>query len=218
MKVLALIPARSGSKGIKDKNIASFRGLPLMAHTIESALKSQICDEVFVCTDSEKYAQIARNYGANVPFLRSKESASDTSASIECVIESLNQYQQLGQQFDVLLFLQPTSPLRQAHHIKEAYELFISQNCQSLASVCKVKEHPLFMRQIKNHILQPILQTQSSVRRQDLTEIYRLNGAIYINLISTLTLQTSLNDNTLGYIMDEKDSLDIDTQEDLESF
>lgn len=217
MKVLALIPARSGSKGVKDKNIRPFRGLPLMAHTIQSALQSQICDEVFVCTDSPKYASIAKEYGASVPFLRSQENASDTSKSIDCIIESLEKYKQIGKVFDILLFLQPTSPLRDARHIKEAYELFLSCHYQSLASVCKVKEHPIFMRQIHAHALTPILQSSSTIRRQDLQDLYRINGAIYLNLISTLTPQTSLNDNAIGYIMEQSHSLDIDTLQDFQA-
>lgn len=211
MKVLALIPARSGSKGVKDKNIHPFRGIPLMAHTIQSAIESQICDEVFVCTDSEEYALIAQKYGANVPFLRSQENASDTSKSIDCILESIQNYKQIGKTFEILLFLQPTSPLRNAKHIKEAYQLFLSCHYQSLASVCKIKEHPIFMRQISNHTLTPILHTPSTIRRQDLQDLYRINGAIYLNLISTLTPQTSLNDNSIGYIMKQSDSLDIDT-------
>lgn len=214
MKVLALIPARSGSKGVKDKNIRSFAGLPLMAHSIKSAIESGICDEVFVCTDSEDYASIAREYGASVPFLRSAGSASDESKSIECVMESLEKYKALGKEFDVLLLLQPTSPLRNASHIREAYELFLLHDCQSLASVCEVDEHPLFMRTLKNNLLSPLLKAQSSVRRQDLPTYYRLNGAIYLNLISTLTAQTSFNDNSIGYVMSKEDSLDIDREED----
>lgn len=217
MKVLALIPARSGSKGVKDKNIHPFRGLPLMAHTIQSALQSQICDEVFVCTDSQKYASIAKEYGASVPFLRSPENASDTSKSIDCVIESLQKYKQIGKTFDALLFLQPTSPLRKAHHIQEAYKLFLAHHCQSLVSVCKITEHPIFMRQMHHHALTPILNTSSTIRRQDLQELYRINGAIYLNLIATLTPQTSLNDNAIGYVMDPSDSLDIDTLQDFQS-
>lgn len=217
MKVLALIPARSGSKGVKDKNIYPFRGLPLMAHTIKSAIESQICDEVFVCTDSQKYASIAQEYGASVPFLRSQESASDTSKSIDCIIESLQKYKQIGKIFDVLLFLQPTSPLRNAHHIKEAYKLFLDHHCQSLASVCKITEHPIFMRQMHHHTLNPILHTSSTIRRQDLQELYRINGAIYLNLTATLTPQTSLNDNAIGYIMEQSHSLDIDTLQDFQS-
>lgn len=213
MRVLALIPARSGSKGVKDKNIRNFRGLPLMAHSIQSALESGVCDEVFVCTDSEHYAQIAREYGASVPFLRSKESARDESKSIECVIESLQKYKEMGEEFDVLLLLQPTSPLRNAKHIQEAYEKFLAFG-EDLASVCESVENPLFMRRIENEKLCPLLPLSSSVRRQDLQKCYTLNGAIYINAISNLSPQTSFNDNLLCYVMSREESLDIDEEED----
>ncbi|ANV98763.1 acylneuraminate cytidylyltransferase [Helicobacter enhydrae] len=215
MKVLALIPARSGSKGIKDKNITSFQGMPLMAHTIQSAIESGVCDEVFVCTDSQYYADIAKDYGASVPFLRSQESATDESRSIDCVLESLQRYKEMGKEFDVLVLLQPTSPLRNARHIQEAYRLFEQEGFRSLASVCRVREHPLFMRTLQNHRLEALLDMPSSVRRQDLQEVYRINGAIYINLVSMMTLQTSFNDNQIGYVMQEAESLDIDSEQDL---
>lgn len=214
MKVLALIPARSGSKGLRNKNILPFQSKPLIAHTIQSALESKICQEVFVCTDSPLYASIAKEYGAEVPFLRSQESARDESKSIDCILESIQTYKQQGKTFDVLIFLQPTSPLRNSTHIKEAYEVFLNHHCQSLASVCEAKDHPLFIRSIQNNTLTPILHTPSDTRRQELQTFYRLNGAIYINLISTLTPTTSLNDNPIPYIMQAKHSLDIDTLQD----
>lgn len=217
MRVLALIPARSGSKGIKDKNICDFRGLPLIAHSIKAALESGVCEEVFVCTDSPKYASIAKEFGASVPFLRSEESARDESKSIDCVLESLQNYKKLRKEFDVLLLLQPTSPLREAWHIREAYELFLSCAHQSLASVCEVKEHPLFMRRLNDHTLIPLLDSPSSVRRQDLESFYRLNGAIYLNLISELHAKSSFNDNKIAYVMAQKYSLDIDCLEDLKA-
>lgn len=215
MRVLALIPARSGSKGVKDKNIRNFRGLPLMAHSIQSALESGVCDEIFVCTDSEKYACIAREYGASVPFLRSERSARDESKSIECVIEAMNRYKEIGKEFDALILLQPTSPLRSAKHIKEAYEKFLKYG-EDLASVCESLENPLFMRRIENERLCNLLPLSSSVRRQDLQKCYVLNGAIYINAISRLSENTSFNDNPLSYVMGREESLDIDEEEDFE--
>lgn len=214
MKVLALIPARSGSKGVKDKNIKLFKGKPLMAHTIESALQSKIFDEVFVCTDSQNYADIAKKYGASVPFLRSKRSASDRSKSIDCVLESLDKFSKLEKTFDVLVLLQPTSPLRNATHIKEAFNKFIELGCKGLVSVYESRENPIFMRTIRNNRLQNIIQKQSTIRRQDLTKTYCINGAIYINLIASLSASTSFNDNPIAYIMPEKYSLDIDREED----
>ena len=215
MRVLALIPARSGSKGVKDKNIRNFRGLPLMAHSIQSALESGVCDEIFVCTDSEKYACIAREYGASVPFFRSERSARDESKSIECVIEAVNRYKEIGKEFDALILLQPTSPLRRAKHIKEAYEKFLKYG-EDLASVCESLENPLFMRRIENERLCNLLPLSSSVRRQDLQKCYALNGAIYINAISRLSENTSFNDNPLSYVMGREESLDIDEEEDFE--
>lgn len=215
MRVLALIPARSGSKGVKDKNIRDFRGLPLMAHSIQSALESGVCDEVFVCTDSEKYAHIAREYGASVPFLRSERSARDESKSIECVIEALGRYKEMGKSFDTLILLQPTSPLRSAKHIKEAYEKFLEYG-EDLASVCESVENPLFMRRIENERLCNLLPLSSSVRRQDLQKCYVLNGAIYVNAISRLNENTSFNDNPLSYVMSQEESLDIDEEGDFE--
>ncbi|WP_104696798.1 MULTISPECIES: acylneuraminate cytidylyltransferase family protein [unclassified Helicobacter] len=214
MKVLALIPARSGSKGVKDKNIKPFKGKPLMAHTIESALQSGVCDEVFVCTDSQEYADIAKSYGASVPFLRSKESAQDKSKSIDCVLESLSKFSSIGKNFDVLILLQPTSPLRNAMHIKMAYDKFIKFNCKGLVSVYKNKINPIFIRTIKKNQLCNIIQGQSTIRRQDLDQTYCINGAIYINLTCSLNPSTSFNDNPIPYIMPEKYSLDIDEEED----
>lgn len=214
MRVLALIPARSGSKGVKDKNIRNFRGKPLMAHTIESALSSGVCDEVFVCTDSEKYASIAKKWGASVPFLRSERSARDESKSIECVIEALERYKESGKEFDTLILLQPTSPLRNAEHIKEAYKKFLEYG-EDLASVCESAENPLFMRRIENERLCNLLPLPSSVRRQDLQKCYILNGAIYINATSRLNENTSFNDNPLSYVMSREESLDIDEEGDL---
>lgn len=216
MRVLGLIPARSGSKGVKDKNIREFRGKPLIAHSIESALRSGVCDEVFVCTDSEKYASIAREYGASVPFLRSEESARDESKSIECVLEALERYKERGEEFDVLILLQPTSPLRNEVHIKEAYEKFVRFGCEDLASVCESVENPLFMRKIVGERLENLLPLSSSVRRQDLQKCYVLNGAIYINAISKLNESTSFNDNPLSYVMRREESLDIDEEGDFE--
>lgn len=213
LRVLGIIPARSGSKGVKDKNIRDFRGLPLMAHSIRSALESGVCDEVFVCTDSEKYARIARGHGASVPFLRSERSARDESKSIECVMEALQKYKERGKEFDVAILLQPTSPLRNAKHIREAYEKFVKHG-EDLASVCESIENPLFIRKIEHERLVKIMPLCSSVRRQDLQKFYKLNGAIYINAISRLGSTTSFNDNPLSYIMSQEESLDIDEEGD----
>ncbi|RDU70188.1 acylneuraminate cytidylyltransferase family protein [Helicobacter cholecystus] len=215
MRVLGIIPARSGSKGVKNKNIKNFRGKPLMAYSIESALKSGVCNEVFVSTDSEEYACIAKEYGAHVPFLRSKQSARDESKSIECVLEALEGYKQRGEEFEAIILLQPTSPLRNEIHIQEAFAKFLEYQ-EDLASVCESVENPLLMRKIKNERLEHLLPLSSSVRRQDLQQYYILNGAIYINATSRLHPLTSFNDNPLSYVMDKEVSLDIDEEKDFQ--
>ena len=118
MKNIAIIPARSGSKGVRDKNIRNLCGKPLMAYTIEAALESGEFDEVMVSTDSEHYAEIARKYGASVPFLRSAKTASDSASSWDMVDEVLNCYAMLGKSFDTFCLLQPTSPLRDKKDIQ----------------------------------------------------------------------------------------------------
>ena len=125
MRNIAIIIARSGSKGLKDKNIRLLNGKPLMAYTIEAALKSKCFDTVMVSTDSVKYKKIAEEYGAKVPFLRSKENSKDKTSPWEVVKEVLDKYKQMGKEYDTLCLLQPTSPLRDDKDIKKAYKLFV---------------------------------------------------------------------------------------------
>ena len=120
MRNIAIIPARSGSKGIKDKNIKLLNGKPLLAYSIEAAIKSKCFDTVFVSTDSIKYAEIAKQYGAEVPFLRSKKNSKDKSSAWDAVYETLLNYKNMGMNFDSFMYLQPTSPLRTEKNIKEA--------------------------------------------------------------------------------------------------
>lgn len=123
LKHIAIIPARSGSKGLKDKNIKLLAGKPMVAYTIEAAKQSGIFDCVHVSTDSDEYARIAREYGADVPFLRSDELSSDTAGSWDVVRWTMAQYAKLGQVFDCVTLLQPTSPLRTDEDIQNAYRL-----------------------------------------------------------------------------------------------
>lgn len=123
MKNIAIITARSGSKGLPNKNIRLLNGKPLMAYTIEAAIKSNMFDEVFVSTDSEEYADIAKEYGASVPFLRSQENAGDSSSSWDVVKETIENYKELGKVYDTVALLQPTSPLRRAEDIVAGYKL-----------------------------------------------------------------------------------------------
>ncbi|MFC3847144.1 cytidylyltransferase domain-containing protein [Helicobacter baculiformis] len=214
-KVLAYIPARSGSKGVKDKNIRPFKGLPLMAHTILSALQAGIFSEVLVSTDSPQYQKIAIQYGASVPFLRSKINSSDTAPTLFGVLEALERYRV---DFEHVVILQPTSPLRDAQDIQAAYALFLEQGCLPLASVHVLDDHPLLMRTLHHHRLTPLLPMSSTIRRQDLVPYYKVNGAIYIHCVATLSAQTSFNDSPIGYVMDPSHALDIDHAKDFDGY
>ena len=217
LKVLALIPARGGSKGIKDKNIVDVCGKPLIAYSIIAAQKSKYIDDVIITTDSEKIKEVAEKYGADVPFLRPAELATDNAKTIDAVMHSINTLKEMGRDYDILLLLQPTCPLRTIDDINNSLELFVSKNYTSLVSVNKVNEHPILMRKInEDGIMENLLNLPSTIRRQDMPPIYKVNGSIYINLINKLNNETSLNDNPLAYITKEEHSVDIDNISDIE--
>lgn len=217
MKILSVIPARYGSKGIKEKNIVNLNGKPLIAYTIEESLKSKFINKTIVSTDSQLIADISRKYGADVPFLRPKNLALDTSKTIDVLIHAINELESLGEKYDYLLTLQPTQPLRKSYHIDESIKFLIDSGEDSLISVSRVNDHPILIRKVsENGKVTNLLNCSSTCRRQDLSDYYRVNGAIYINKINeNLNLNTSLNDNKLAYIMDKKYDIDIDDMLDL---
>lgn len=216
-KILALIPARAGSKGIKDKNIIDLNGKPLIAYSIQEALKSRYIDKVVVSTDGEEIAEVSKRYGAEVPFLRPEYLAADNSKTIDSMLHCIEELKGMGEHYDYVVLLQPTQPLRLAFHIDEAIEQIIKSEEDGLVSVSKVKDHPILIRTIgeDNH-LENLLPGCSTKRRQDFPDYFKVNGAIYINKINdNFNKDTSLNDNSLPYIMDEKYDVDIDELLDL---
>ena len=215
MKNIAIIPARSGSKGIVDKNIKLLAGKPLLSYSIEAALQSEIFDTVMVSTDSEKYAEISREYGAEVPFLRSERTSSDTASSWDAVDEVLNNYRLQGKSFDALMLLQPTSPLRTADNIREAYEEMRRLNANSVISLCEMEHSPLQSNILpENHSLDEFVRPSSKgKRRQDLNTYYRFNGAIYlVNVAYFLESHDIFRERSYAYIMNRRDSIDIDDE------
>lgn len=218
MKKIAIIPARSGSKGLKDKNIKLLNGKPLIAYTIEAALQSGIFDIVHVSTDSEEYACIARKYGADVPFLRNADNAGDSSSSWDVVREVLTKYESIGETFDVCVLLQPTSPMRNSVDILEAYKLFNEKNAKSLSSVTEV-EHPVQWCFRLNEMCSMEEFSKSPYkdsRRQELEKNYRENGAIYIVRTGDICNHEFefYTSECFAYIMDKNRSVDIDTIQD----
>lgn len=217
-KILAVIPARGGSKGIPDKNIVDVNGRPLIDFTIKEALNSEYTDRVIVSTDSEKIAEISRKCGAEVPFLRPKYLAEDDSRTIDVLIDLTQKLSMIGKNYDYLTLLQPTQPLRKAFHIDEAIKKIVDNNYPSLLSISVVDDHPILIRTINSKgRLVNLLPINSTVRRQEFATFYKVNGAIYINKIDeNFNKETSLNDNLYPYFMEKKYDLDIDEPFDLE--
>ncbi len=213
MKNIAIIPARSGSKGVKDKNIKQLCGKPLIAYTIEAALKCGVFDEVMVSTDSEQYAQIAKEYGASIPFLRTDATSTDSASSWDMVQEVLDGYLEIGKKFDTFCLLQPTSPLRDAEDIKLAYELYETKSSFAVVSVCEAEHSPLWYGHLpESRELIGFLQPEDMIQRQAGGKFYRLNGAIYIvNIKRFLKDRFLYQKGSYAYIMSTKHSVDIDT-------
>lgn len=212
---LAIITARSGSKSLPNKNIKEFAGIPLIAHTINCALHSNMFSEIFVSTDSEHYAEIARNYDASVPFLRSRAISLDSSSPWDAVKEALDKYENSGKIFDSITLLQPTSPLRTPDDIIEAHKIFNNNNANAVVSVCEAEHSPLWCNtlpsndSLSNFIGEELLGKP----RQTLPTYYRINGAIYIVQSEYLKNDGNLyKDNCFAYIMPRERSIDIDQE------
>ncbi len=222
MKVLAIIPARGGSKGIPFKNIVDVCGKPLIQYTIDIAmqLKSKgLLDEVLVSTDCEKIATISKKLGANVPFLRPAAIAGDKAKSIDYILHSIDFFEFKEQNFDAILILQPTSPLRTYDDIHESINLFISNNNDSLISVYKDEAiNELIMYRKEGDIAIPLNENHNKgTRRQDHVNVYIRNGAVYITKVNYIKNKNNIvSDQPLMYEMSKINSVNIDTFEDLE--
>ena len=214
-KLLAIIPARSGSKGLKNKNILPLQGKPLIAYAIEGAQEAGVFDKVFVSTDSEEYAEIARAWGAEVPFLRPDELATDMALACDYVLHALQAYQEVGCSFDYFAILQPTSPLRTGVHIEEAVKMLIDEEKTSVVSVT-ASSHPAncYGHIPKDGSLEGFAPAKGG-NRQGEQYLYRLNGAIYLcSCEEYRRTQNFYGPNSKAYIMGNQSSIDIDTQED----
>lgn len=215
-KILAIIPARGGSKGIPHKNIINLCGKPLIAYTIEAAKNSMYVDTVLVSTDDVEIQRISEQYGATAPFLRDAMIATDKATTISVVVDGVQRLRINGETYDVVVLLQPTSPLRTTEEIDVAIDVFFQNDMQGVVSVNAVETSPFLLRTIEGHRLQRIISENSTIRRQDMPTYYKVNGAIYINHIREIDESLSFNDNPIPYIMNREHSVDIDTWDDLE--
>lgn len=219
MKIIAIIPARSGSKGLPDKNIKSVCGRPLMDYTIKAAIDSECFETVMVSTDSEKYAEIAKKCGADVPFMRSTITSGDEAGSWDVVREILNTYMKKGIIYDYVALLQPTSPLRSAVDIRMAVKMLDADSVNNVVSVTET-EHPVqwcFTLPADLEMLEYAKSPYNNMRRQDLIKHYQENGAIYlVNANKIINDDYNLyEDKCFAYIMPRERSIDIDTKLDL---
>jgi CMP-N,N'-diacetyllegionaminic acid synthase len=215
--MIALIPARGGSKGLPGKNIKMLNGKPLIAYTIEAALKSRHITRVIVSTDDEKIAEIAISYGAEVPFLRPEVLASDQAKSIDVFNYTINRLEDEGKmQINEIIILQPTSPLRNSNHINEAITMFTSKNADSVISYC-AEHHPITWHKYltKDGQFVNIFDDKLSNRQDERTSFFP-NGAIYIYKKEILLSGKYYTKNSYAYVMEKKCSIDIDDMDDFE--
>ncbi|MGL5152407.1 MAG: cytidylyltransferase domain-containing protein [Clostridium sp.] len=210
-KILGIIPARSGSKGIKNKNIKDFCGKPLLCYSIIEGINSGIFDEIVLSSDSESYGKIGESYGISFK-KRSEELSGDRANVCDMIVELLGEYRD----YDYFVVLQPTSPLRMGYHIKEAMDLLIANKCSTLVSVSEW-EHNISLNVERDNSGLITTPKGSLGNRQEMGKSYRINGAIYIgSVLGYLKDKTLYTSNTYGYIMDRKHSIDIDSIEDFE--
>lgn len=211
---LVVIPARSGSKGLKNKNIKPFNGKPLIAWTVESAKK--VFDESDICisTDSENIAQIVYNEtGVKAPFLRPNHLSDDHASSRDFMLHAIQHYESKGVLYKWIVMLQCTSPLRNDKHLEEALSL-LEDDLDMLISVYETDSNPYYLHRLitENNRLRPLFKN-SFTRRQDCPSVYELNGAVYVIKIDSIKSR-EINDfqNIKPYIMDKKSSVDIDDE------
>ena len=212
--ILGIITARGGSKGLPRKNLKPLCGKPLIAWTIEQALASKYLDKVIVSTEDEEIAEISKQFGAEVPFMRPKELATDEAKSVDVALHSINFLESIGEHFNIIVLLQPTSPLRTPEDIDKAIESFSENSCESLVSVCEAPHSLFWSFDIKGGYLEPFLGKEYlNKRRQDLPKLYLPNGAIYISTKDSIEKNRGFfPDNTHPYLMSPEQSIDVDTE------
>lgn len=219
--MIAIIPARGGSKGLPGKNIREFGGEPLIAHTIKAALSANGIDKVIVTTDSEEIATVAKVAGAEVPFLRPDELASDTAKAVDVYIHAVEfMEKQDNCEIEKFMVLLPTAPLRTNVHIEQALEMFYKEKPETLISMQEAETPPTwyFEKDEKERITNAGLGRGTVVDNRQVNKTYYIpNGAIYILDHKLLKeKRTYYSDNTIAYIMSAEESVDIDTMLDFE--
>lgn len=215
MKILYLIPARGGSKGVPGKNIKELGGMPLIAHSIGHALAVAPAEDVVVSTDSEEIKSVAEKYGANVPFLRPEALATDTAGSREVMLHAVDFFAREGREYDTIVLLQPTSPLRDPQDIERAVELFKERRPDMVVSVSEAASNPYYnaFEPDKEGYLKISKGKGGITRRQDAPKVWEFNGAIYVIDVAALRERKLAQfERILPYPTSPETSQDIDTE------
>lgn len=215
--MIAIIPARGGSKGLPGKNIKLLNGKPLIAYTIEAALSSKFIDRVIVSTDSNQIANIAIDSGAEVPFIRPEYLSTDRSLAIDNYIYTIDRLiKGTGEKISEFIVLQPTSPLRTSNDINNAIKLFIEKNADSVISYTE-ETHPVFWhKKIREDLTFKDIFENKMSNRQDFNKTYYPNGAIFIFKYGLIKQKEYYSKKSYAYIMPRERSIDIDTINDFE--
>lgn len=218
--ILAIIPARGGSKGLPGKNIKPLCGKPLIAWSIEAGKGSKYIDEVMVTTDSEEIAKVAREFGASVPFLRPAKLASDTATSMEVIKHVIDFYRdEFHRRFDYIVLLEPTSPLREKEDVDKAIELLLANSqASAVVGISKTEsQNPAFLIKKDEHgfLVGYEDRKMKILRRQDIGDVYFFEGSVYVSQTDTLLEEkTFYHEHTLGYEFPKWKSLEIDDIDD----
>ncbi len=219
MRILITICARKGSKRVKNKNMRDLMGKPLIAYTIETAKKWGRADRIIVSTDSNEIAKISREYGAEVPFMRPNELASDTAPKLPVIQHAVKYLKdEENEEFDLVVDLDPTSPLRTVEDLENAYNIMTQKNSINLFSVCLARKNPYFnmvelddkeYAHLSKKLENPVF------RMQDTPKVYELNASIYIYWTKYLfDMESVINDGSIIYEMPDERSIDIDSEVD----
>jgi CMP-N,N'-diacetyllegionaminic acid synthase len=206
--ILAIIPARGGSKGLPRKNIKPLLGKPLIAWTIEQALGSKYIDRVIVSTEDEEIASISKKYGAEIPFIRPKELAQDDTPTIAVIEHVIFELSRLNEKFNIVVLLEPTSPIRKNSDIDNAIEKFVDNYdiYDTLTTLGKIHlENPLIVKKIENNLVRPFMEENVKIfRRQDYPEVYFPYGVAYLAKTDCLLKNKSFYTDKTGYLMIER--------------
>jgi CMP-N-acetylneuraminic acid synthetase len=219
MKVLGVIPARGGSKGVPGKNLRPVAGRPLLAYTADAARASRTLERVVVSTDDPGIAEAARRLGLDVPFMRPRDLASDEAPMLPVLWHAATEMAVRGFAADAVVLLQPTSPLRRAGHIDAAVELLETTGADSVVTVVEVPHQfsPVSVQRLEGDRLQPYQPGPAVTRRQDKPRVYARNGPAVLAVRRHVLERPSLYDGDCrGLVMDAADSIDVDTPWDLE--